>query len=111
METGRFQNDGRLVALARAAGYDAEKLSVFYGLSPRQFRRVVEEELGCSPRKLLNGFKLARAQMDLPARRPIKQIASELGYNSVSNFCAWFKQTTGLSPTEYKKKARINTQC
>lgn len=101
METGLFQNGGRLAALAKSAGYDAEKLALLYGRSPRQFRRIFEQDLGRSPRQWLTELKVAKAGSDLLAHKPVKQIASELGYNYPSAFCRWFRKATGLRPTEY----------
>lgn len=101
METIIFQKDRRLPALAKSARYDAEKLALLYGRSPRQFRRVFEQDFGCSPREWLRNLKVAKAGSDLLAHKPIKEIAFELGYNYPSAFCRWFRKATGLRPTEY----------
>lgn len=101
MENNIFQKYERLAALAKRAGYDAEKLALLYGCSPRQFRRFFQRECDCSPRQWLKDLKLVKAVSGLLAHEPLKQLASELGYDHLPNFCRWFKQRTGLRPTEY----------
>lgn len=101
MESGLFQNGGRLAALAKSAGYGAEKLALLYGRSPRQFRRIFEQDFGHTPREWLRDLKVAKAGSDLIAHKPIKEISLELGYNYPSAFCRWFRKATGFRPTEY----------
>ena len=96
-----FQMDGRLAVLAKMAKYEVEKLAVLYGRSSRQLRRDFQEHFGCAPTELFNALKQAEARKALLARKPLKQIASELGYGHVPNFCNWFKEHTGLRPTEF----------
>ena len=101
MDTGNFQNEGRLERLAQAAGYEAGKLAIMSSLSPRQFRRIFHNRFGCSPREWLNQLKLISAQRRLLAGEPVKRIAFELGYHHPSAFCYWFKCASGLWPSDY----------
>lgn len=101
MENNIFQRYERLAALAKRAGYDAEKLALLYGCSPRHFRRSFQQEWDCSPRIWLKDLKLVKAVIGLLARKPLKELASELGYDHLPNFCRWFKQRTGLRPKEF----------
>jgi len=101
METNIIQKFERLAALAKRAGYDAEKVALLYGSSPRQFRRLFQQDWNCSPREWLTDLKLVKAVSGLLARKPLKEIASELGYDHLPNFCRLFKQRTGLRPSEF----------
>lgn len=38
--------------------------------------------------------------------KPVSQVAYECGFNSIPNFNTYFKRTTTLSPTEYRRKMR-----
>jgi len=73
MESGKFQNDGRLEGLAQTAGYGAQKLAVLSSLSPRQFRRIFHERFGCSPKEWLNALKLINAQRRLLAGESVRK--------------------------------------
>jgi len=101
METNIFQKYEKLAALAKRAGYDAEKVALLYGSSPRQFRRSFQQDWDCTPREWLKDLKLVKAVISLLAGKPLKEVASELGYDHLPNFCRWFKQRTGLRPKEF----------
>ena len=48
--------------------------------------------------------KLLQALTDLEMRKPILNIALDLGYESPSAFSYMFKRQMGMTPTEYMKK-------
>ncbi|MBQ4160776.1 MAG: AraC family transcriptional regulator [Clostridia bacterium] len=48
-------------------------------------------------------LQLAREQLKL-SKKSIAQIASECNFNSSMYFCKLFKETLGLTPTEYRKQ-------
>ncbi len=78
--------------------------------SERGLRRQLERS-GTSYRQLTDEIRERRAR-DLLARsmQPIKAIASEVGFKSPSNFARSFKRWTGLTPNEFRKKARAVTR-
>ena len=84
------------------------------GLPEYKLRRLINGALGFSNfNAFLNSYRLsdARAILSNPAeaRRQITQIALDLGYGSVGPFNRAFKLETGLTPTEYRRKALAET--
>lgn len=74
------------------------------GISERSLRRRLEEE-GCSYSQLIDEAKLEQSRRLLAIReRPIKQVASELGFADVRSFHRAFKRWTGLTPVEFRAR-------
>lgn len=76
------------------------------GYSERGLRRQLDRS-GTSYRKLVDQVREQRAR-DLLAgsTRPIKAIASVLGFESSSNFARSFKRWTGLTPKAFRDRAQ-----
>ena len=56
----------------------------------------------------LNKMRVEKAKQLLSDRMiPLENIHNMLGYNSRSHFCKIFKQYTGISPLEYRKKGEL----
>ena len=71
------------------------------GASPRTVARLFRQELGCTFTQWRQQVILARAVALAAGRRPINQIAAELGYNSPSAFSAMVRRTVGLAPGRF----------
>ncbi|HRO52318.1 MAG TPA: AraC family transcriptional regulator, partial [Alicycliphilus sp.] len=71
------------------------------GASPRTVARLFRQELGCTFTQWRQQVILARAVTLAAGRRPINQIAAELGYNSPSAFSAMVRRTVGLAPGQF----------
>jgi AraC-like DNA-binding protein len=75
-------------------------------LSEKHFRRLFKEHTGMSPYKYYLELKMHRArQMLNTTRLPIKQIAAILGFDSPFYFSAIFKQRTGVSPSQWRRRS------
>jgi AraC-like DNA-binding protein len=73
-------------------------------LSVSYFSQVFKEQTGSSPKQYLIKEKIERAkELLLDTKRPIKQIAEELGYEFESYFFKQFKSETGLTPLQFRK--------
>lgn len=74
------------------------------GLSVSQLNRLFHSDLGISPRAYLQRRRIEAAILLLKhGGRPIKEIAYELGFNSISNFSNWFYRQKGCFPRAFQK--------
>ena len=71
------------------------------GASPRTVARLFRDELSCTFTQWRQQVILARAVALAAGKRPINQIAAELGYNSPSAFSAMVRRTVGLAPGQF----------
>jgi AraC-like DNA-binding protein len=90
-----------LVANAEAA-HSADDIAKLLHMSTRTLHRQLKEE-GASLQQLKDETRRDRAT-DLLFRtaRPIKQVASAVGFRSEKSFIRAFRQWTGTSPSEYR---------
>ena len=78
------------------------------GLSYSRFRECFREHFGVAPHRFLT-----KLRMDFAARRlvrtdqPVKQIAADLGYDSLEGFYRAFGKTHGLAPAEFRHRLRF----
>ena len=71
------------------------------GASPRTVARLFRRELGSTFTQWRQQVILARAVALAAGRKPINQIAAELGYNSPSAFSAMVRRAVGLAPGRF----------
>jgi AraC-like DNA-binding protein len=80
------------------------QLSRHLNISPRTLRRRLNDEK-TSYKSLIASIRKKKAvELLKTTTRPFEQIATELGYNDLSNFYRAFKRWTGRSPSFYRKK-------
>jgi AraC-like DNA-binding protein len=91
----------RYEALAAAANYRVGKMAALCGISIRQLQRDFRRALDDSPRAWLHRQKLQLARSRLLAGDPVKNVALDLGFKHVPNFCEWFKKVNGATATEF----------
>lgn len=79
----------------------AEKLC----LTPKYFSGAIRQTTGKSAAQWIDEVLILHAKRLLSTRRDmnIQQIAFELGFKGNANFCRFFKDQTGLRPSEYRK--------
>ena len=74
-------------------------------LSQGHFRRLFHAVLGISPAKYITAARIAKAKSLLGlSEMHLEDIAAQTGFSSTAYFCAVFKQTTGLTPTQYRSR-------
>ena len=82
-------------------GFYASKLCI----SEQYLSLIVREMSGRSVADILSTLLIIEAErMLMDSRCPIKFIADALAFRDTTNFCSYFKNKTGLSPTQYRKK-------
>lgn len=76
-------------------------------LSYSWFRRVFKQYTGFSPAQYQIEIRLQKTKELLTSTgMPIKEIAFELNFESVTYFVTFFKLRTGMSPVEYRNKVK-----
>ncbi len=79
----------------------AEKLC----LTPKYFSSVIRKTTGKSAAQWIDEVLTLHAKRLLHTRRDltVQQVAYELGFKENATFCRFFKDQTGLRPSEYRK--------
>src|SRR5262249_7454232 len=93
IQAGAMNSDGRL-----------DDLAASFGLSSRQLRRIVRQELGVSPIELAQTNRLLLAKrLIAETRLPLTQVAFAAGFDSVRRFNALFRSHYRLTPGELRR--------
>lgn len=90
MATGEISVDSVASALCMSQQQLRRKLSAISGDTPLAYIRALQ-------------MKRARQLLDDTGNIPIGEIAMKCGYFDTSHFTRAFKQTTGVTPTQYRK--------
>ena len=74
-------------------------------LTPKYFSSIIRQLTGKSAAQWIHEILILHAKQLLYPRHDmnIQQIAYELGFNSNATFCRFFKNHTGLRPSEYRQ--------
>lgn len=94
-----------LTALHERPGeaWSLEAMARCAGMSRSAFAQAFKAEVGETPADYLASWRMAIAQTQLRAGRPLKLIAGELGYANPSALSRVFTQKLGRSPREWLK--------
>ena len=83
------------------------ELSQQLGISPGQLSRLFVRVTGQRFRNFVMAHRLLQAsRLLLETGMQIKQIAAELGYGHSRDFCHRFKAVFGMTPKEFRERAR-----
>jgi AraC family transcriptional regulator, regulatory protein of adaptative response / DNA-3-methyladenine glycosylase II len=86
------------------SGGSLEDLALEFGLSSRQLRRVMRQELGVSPIQLAQTHRLLLAkQLLTETRLPIIEVAFASGFESLRRFNALFQSHYRLTPSRFRR--------
>jgi len=81
-----------LEEIARRAGYEVEVLN-----------RKLRAECGLTLGQLRSRYRLGRAQVLIRQGLPMKIVAQRIGLPDNNYFARWFRQQTGMTPSQFKK--------
>jgi AraC family transcriptional regulator len=80
-------------------------------MSPYHFQRMFKEAWGVTPMAYLQARRLAVARRLLAeTSAEVTQVALAVGFESPGSFSALFRRRAGVTPTEYRRRARPNSQ-
>jgi len=92
-------------------GLGVERLARAAGMSPFHFCRVFKRYTTKSPMQYVVRVRVKKAEELLrynSGNMTICRIATSIGFYDASNFNRHFKKTTGLTPSAFKKSAKIS---
>ena len=82
---------------------DLNSIALSLGFSSSYLTKVFNKVENTTPSKYIRGYRMNIAkQLMNDSNLTIQQIAAHVGYNDPFHFSRSFKQTFGISPTEYK---------
>lgn len=77
------------------------------GTNRTYLSKAINDASGKSFPQVVSEYRIRRAIAeisDLEANKPLKQIAYEVGFNSLSTFYSTFQSVTGMTPASYRTK-------
>ena len=85
---------------------DLARLAREVGLSERSLFRNFQKETGLSPGQWRRQMQVLRSLELLAKGRSVTETSFEVGYESAGAFIRAFRQTLGVTPTEYAREPR-----
>lgn len=79
------------------------------GTNRTYLSKAINESTGKSFTQVVNDYRIREAIAaisDLAANKPLKQIAAEVGFSSLSTFYSTFQSLTGMTPARYRSKLK-----
>ena len=86
-----------------------DKVSELLGTNRTYLSRIINEQTQMSFTYYVNRFRIEEAirQLSDPTNdTPLKALASELGFNSLSTFYNLFQSSVGMTPAQYRSKVK-----
>ena len=81
-----------------------EDISKTIFLSTKQISRIIKKQRGCSFSALITKLRMnAAAEFLVTTNMKISEIATRIGYNSLSGFYTAFNKEFGMLPSKYRK--------
>ena len=71
------------------------------GLSVRSMNRLFHDELSLTPKQVLTQYRINRAKDLISSGSSVTEAAFSVGYQSLTQFIASFRQLTGRLPSDY----------
>ncbi|WP_068809367.1 AraC family transcriptional regulator [Thauera phenolivorans] len=99
----------QMLAADPSAAHTAEAVAGKLNISVRTLHRQLKEE-GVSLQQLKNEARRERAiRLLLQTRKPVKQVASAVGFDSEKSFARAFREWTGAAPSAFRAGAGAPT--
>ncbi|MCI8367949.1 MAG: helix-turn-helix transcriptional regulator [Eggerthellaceae bacterium] len=87
--------------------HDARDLAAEYGVGATTLNRFFQELYGVTVAGYLRKRRMEEAGKLMRDGAPVATAAVVVGYSNPSKFAAAFKRETGLAPTEWRRRARM----
>jgi AraC-like DNA-binding protein len=96
---------------AIAAGlFRVSEVARYVGVSPRQLRRIFARHVGCSPEGWLREARLQAALRMLPGAVSVKQVAYDLEFRHLTQFCRDFRARFGSTPSDHMQRRSFRSR-
>lgn len=87
----------------------AQELSDVFGFVPAYINRIFKTFYDSTPMEYVQCLRIERAKdLLMRTKRPIKEIAAEVGYPDSLYFSKVFKRAVGVNPSLYQKRGQEN---
>ncbi len=84
-----------------------QKLAKEINTKPNYLSQVINTKHNCNFREFINKYRISFAKELLSeSELKIEAVAYDSGFNNISTFNSAFKKATGMTPSQYRKKAR-----
>lgn len=84
------------------------ELARFVAYSPYHFTRIFKQRIGLSPQHYIASLRLQKAKsLLLTTNYSVRDIALEIGQQSLGTFTTRFTQRIGVTPTEYRNTSKF----
>lgn len=101
----RISRTLHVLEAAYAEPHDLDHLAGIAGMSKYHFLRTFRRLVGLAPYQYLLGLRLRHvASRLMVSTEPVSAIAFEAGFGDLSTFTQRFKQSYGLSPTQFRRR-------
>ncbi len=87
-----------------------DKVAKMIGTNRTYLSYVINDSYGMTFTKFINSMRIkeaVRRLADLKDDIPIKQLATDLGFNSMTTFYSQFVAETGLTPAKYREQSLV----
>lgn len=92
----------------RALGFNRRALAEILGVKEHTVTRIINENYQKSFSELMNEYRIGDAKKSLrEGNDPVTMISFDTGFSSITSFNRVFKESTGVSPREYRKTGEI----
>lgn len=106
MESERYPEIDELIAYIRQhihEPFTVEQLARYVAYSPYHFSRIFKQRMGLTPQHYIASLRLQKAKdLLLTTRYSIRDIALEIGQQSLGTFTTRFAQRVGVTPAEFR---------
>ena len=89
---------------------DLQEISQQAFLSRFHFHRLFTKIYRRTPHQYLTQKRLNKAKDLLAENRPVNEVCSEVGFESIGSFSVLFKKEIGFAPTYYRNMAWLKKQ-
>lgn len=84
-----------------------DELASLAGITPQHLCRLFQKTYHMRPMEYLGHYRMKHAKNLLTSQKELtlKEIAAQIGFHDLSYFCAMFKKSEGMTPSEFKRGA------
>lgn len=87
-----------------------DEIAKFVGVSKAYLQRIYRAYTGTTILKAINTIRVERAkQMLMSSNLSVKQVGEQSGFRNNQHFIYEFKETTGVTPSEYRKRLQYKS--